>query len=527
MSRDPVLDIIVPIHNLGRWVDLCIRAVEHHTRSPFKLILVDNASTEPLCLEVLEAAAKRGHTVVRNPENKSFSNSVNRGVASGTAPNLVILNDDALVTQGWDDHFLQDLACPGVGMTGAQSNYASGYQGMGRLWDDAKFLVFVCVAITRKLWDELGPMDEVTYDGFSTEDLDYSYRVRWCRRVEKAVPMAGGGVATVPTLERSLEPVRKLRVSKAFVLHAGSQTLQATLGTLENLDKNNTKYMTRLAQHWGEDFVKENTRCQPKVLAVSFSAEEHTRVNFMIAFCGLRAGTGFNMACEFITRLPIHMARQLAAEKAVAGDYDFLFMVDDDMVFAGDTLVKLLKHFDDPAVQVVNCLAYGRKPPYYACIFKQAKNGFGYDNLEGHEDRGLIEVDGTGLSCCIIRTSVFRKLDKHYVNQLSDADKSSDAFSPPTKALDDAQAKSHKWWRPLSKLETAQLKDHDWFGHFERIGEDLFFCRRVKDLGLKVHVDTDQVIGHIGEPEIVGRRVKRAYMERQAQAAQFGERVNG
>jgi len=519
--NEPLMDIIIPVHNQGRWVELCVQAVKSFTKTPHRIIIVDNASDEQYTKNLLDKLGKEENVlVIRNPENKSFSNSINVGVAAGSAKNLVILNDDAIVSPGWDQHFLQDLADPSVGMTGARSNYASGRQGMGLAWDDAPFLVFVCVAITRKLWDELGPMDEVTYDGFSTEDLDMSYRVRWCeRRV----------VDGRPILQKANQPIRKLRVSKAFVLHAGSQTLQAELKSLQALDQNNDKYMKRLVAHWGEDFVKKNTKPFPKVLAVSFSAEEWTRVNFMIAFAGLRTGTGFNFACEHITRLPIHLARQVAAEKALAADADYLFMVDDDMVFLPDTLQKLVKIAqENPEVSVINALAYGRKPPYYACIFKQSKNGFGYDNMEGWEDKGVVEVDGTGLSCALIRTDVFRKLDTYYVDKLSPEDRAEvDAFGKSTHKLDEAKDHGHKWWRPLTKLELAQLKSHDWFGSFEKLGEDLFFCRRAKDAGFKIHVDTDQVIGHIGEPEIVGRRVKRAYLERQAQAMAMAERVNG
>src|ERR1700688_3956668 len=112
---DPVIDVIIPVHNQGDWVDLSIRSVENFTKAPFRLIIVDNASTEPRCLDVLKAAEARGHVGGRNPENKSFSNSCNVGIARGTAPNIVILNDDALVTPSWDGHLLQDLADPTVG----------------------------------------------------------------------------------------------------------------------------------------------------------------------------------------------------------------------------------------------------------------------------------------------------------------------------------------------------------------------------------------------------------------------------
>ncbi len=494
-SSSPVWDIVVPIHNQGSWVDLCIRAVEHHARLPYRLILVNNASTEGKCLEVLQHAENSGgHTVIHSEVNKSFSLSVNTGVQMGSAPNVMILNDDCVVTPGFDVHMLQDLTDPTVGMTGARSNYASGRQGMGVLFDDAPFLVFVCVGIKRKLYEEIGPLDGLTYDGFSTEDLDYSYRVKWCASVVKD---------GVKTLQKSNKPLRKLRVSEAFVLHAGSQTLQEIHGPQENMIRNNEKYMLRLQQHWGKDFVAKQTKITPKVLVCSFSAEEHTRVNFMLCLLALKTGP-MPFSYWHFTRLPIHIARQLACEKALNEGFDFLMMVDDDMIFNPDTLTVLARHMQNPDVNVVNALAYGRKPPYSSCAYEQAADGLHYNNLEGWENRGLLEVAGTGLSCCLIRTDALKVLDTFYVDKLSDAEKADHV-----------------------KLAEAQKKGRKLFGHWELLGEDLYFCKRMKDAGLKVHCDFSMIIGHVGEPEIVASRVKQAYMQKLAQSQGLMERVSG
>lgn len=450
----PLIDIVMLVHDQAGWADLAIRAVEHHTRNAYRLIIVDSASVELETKMMLEAAERRGHTIVRLPENKSFSNGVNAGIAAGDAKFVCILNDDAIVTEGWEGALIQDLTNKQIGMTGARSNYVSGPQGMGGAWPESKeppYLVFVCVAMRRELYNVVGPLDEETFDGFSTEDIDYSWRVK-----------AAG---------------HKLKVSNAFVLHAGSRTITAKVGSdPDAYNRMNAKYNARLVEKWGKQHCAENVKIQSKGLVVSYHAEEWTRVTFMESLMGLRRSDGVGFSYLHVRRAPIQMARQLAADYALDNGFDWFVQFDDDAVFPSDVLSKLLSHDKD----FVAAVAYQRKPPHLPCCYEIGEGGLLGAPMEGIEHTGLRRVDVTGMHCSIMKTSVIRRLREG------------------TK-------------KPDGSVDVPGIRQY--FGGFDnKVGEDFAFCLNLKKIGIPVYVDSDFIAGHIGSEIIVDEHYKQEFM---------------
>lgn len=468
-----MLDIVLLTHCQGVWLDLAIRAVEAHTRNPYRLIIVDSAATDPKTKEVIDDAYSRGHSVVRLGENRSFSNGVNAGVNAGTNKFVVILNDDALVTENWDTYLLQDASQKEVGLVGARSNYAAGAQGDPSWQGEPPFLVFVCVAFRRETWKLVGPLDEETFDGFSSEDLDYSWRVR----------KAG----------------LKLKVSNAYVLHAGSRSLQNTLQTGEALRKNNEKYNLRLTEKWGKEWVTKNTQMRPRVLVASYHAEEHTRVKFLGDVIQLKSasfgtqgvgegGGRYGFAYYQHTRTPIHMARQVVCDYATDNGFDALIQLDDDATFPNDLLPRLLSHQKD----VVCALAYGRKPPHMTCVFElgditdatpenerfNGKTLFG-NAMEGIEHTGLRRVDVSGFHCSLVKTSVIRRMREGLKN-------------------------------PDGSVRVPGTRQY--FGGFEnKVGEDFAFCHNLRKYEIPLYVDTDLISGHIGDAVVIDEAYKKAF----------------
>lgn len=434
----PVLDIVMLVHDCANWADLSIRAVEHHTKNAYRLIIVDMASQEAKTKAMLDDAEKRGHTVLRLSDNRSFSHGVNAGVEAGSAPFIVILNDDAIVHEGWDTTMLTEAAPKHVGMVGARTNFALGAQGMGQFFGDPPFLVFVCVALRRAVWNTIGPMDAENFDGFSGEDLDYSWRV--------------------------LKAGYQLKLSGAYVYHAGSRTLANTLGDVERRRKNDEKYGLILRNKWGEAWIKEHSKLQPRILVITYHAEEHTRVAFMASLQTLKNTGGVGYAFHNVTRTPIHMARQSACDYAADNGYDVLVQFDDDATFPPDVIPRLLAHGKD----AVTALAYQRKVPYGACIFELGPDGMFGRPLEGWEHTGLRKVDVSGFHCSAIKTSI------------------------------------------IHRMRAAGIKNY--FGGFEnKVGEDFAFCLNMKKLGIPLYCDTGLISGHIGSAIVVDEQFKKNY----------------
>lgn len=436
-----LVDIVMLVHDQAGWADLAIRAVEHHTKNPYRLIIVDNASVEQKTRDLFEDVKKRGHTVIHLSENRSFSNGVNAGVNAGDSPFVIILNDDAIVTEGWDGALLQDASDKFTGLVGARSNFAAGPQGDPGYVGEVPFLVFVCVAMRRHVWNTVGPLDEHTFDGFSSEDLDYSWRVK----------KAG----------------LTLKVSNAYVLHAGSRTLASTVGDSNARAANNLKYHLRLVEKWGKDHVNEKTKMRQSVLVVSYHAEEWTRVEFMKHLLNLRNTGGYGFSYLQVCRAPIQMARQLAMDYALDNNADVVIQLDDDATFPPDIIRRLLAH----QKEIVTTIAYQRKPPHHACIFELGEDGMFGAPLNGWEHTGLRKVDVSGFHCSATRTSVIRKMREAGIKQ--------------------------------------------YFGGFDnKVGEDFAFSLNCKKIGIPIYCDTELISGHIGAAIVVDEQYKREFVAR-------------
>jgi GT2 family glycosyltransferase len=442
------------VHDRADWADLAIRAVERFTRNPYRLIVVDSASVEPESRALFKEVEGRGHTVLHLAENRSFSHGVNAGVSLGNAKFIVILNDDAIVTEGWDGALLQDAVPRHAGLVGARSNYASGAQGDPAFIGDPPYLIFVCVAMRREVWNAVGPMDEVTFDGFSSEDLDYSWRVK----------KAG----------------YELKVSSAYVLHVGSRTLGVVVGAAPELrQKNDAKYNARLLEKWGREWAAEHSKTGSRGLVATFHAEEWTRVSFMGALMGLKRSDGVGFSYHHATRMPIQVARTAIADFALDQGFDWLIQLDDDAIFPSDLLRRLLVHQKD----VVCALAYQRKPPHLPCAFEVGEDGMLGKPLEGIEHTGLRKVDVSGFHCSIMRTSVIKRL--------RDGLKGEKEGDPP-------------------RIPGTRL----YYGGFDnKVGEDFAFSLNCKKIGVQIYVDTDLIAGHIGDSIVVDEAYRKRYVQ--------------
>lgn len=469
---EPLIDIVMLISKQGTWSDLAIRAVEHHTKNPYKLWIVDQAVTDPNVKAVINAAKSREHTVVYMAENRSFSNGNNAGIRAGSAKYVVILNDDAIVAENWDGAFIQDLSDKSVGLVAARTNYAAGPSGDPGFVGDPPWVAFVCVGFRREIFESVvGPMDEENFTGFAAEDLDYCFQIR----------KAG----------------LKIKLSNAYVLHAGSRSIPVlTSGGSKDAEivrasynAHNEKYNRVLVEKWGKDFVTANTKLKQKVLVTSYHAEHWTRVRFAGALLTLKAGSssgvagggpdGGNFGFTYYqhVRTPIHLARQLVCDYALKEGYDVLVQIDDDATFNSDLIRRLLSHNKE----VVTTLAYQRKPPYLPCVYERTSQDAVVGNpMENLEQTGLRKVDISGFHVSALRLSVIRKMRDY---------------------------RSTKFPAGIT----------EYWGGWERAGEDFCFCRNLVEIGVPLYCDTDIIVGHIGEEPVIDQNYRRLYRDGKAQ----------
>ena len=109
-NPNPVLDLVVPIHGQIEMNQIFFDSLIKNTRSPFRLIVVDNASPDGSA-DFFESrnSQETPVVVIRNPHNQCYPVSINQGVLAGSAPVVGFLNNDILVGPGWDEPLLEGL----------------------------------------------------------------------------------------------------------------------------------------------------------------------------------------------------------------------------------------------------------------------------------------------------------------------------------------------------------------------------------------------------------------------------------
>ena len=95
----PKISIITAVYNQLAMNQIYWENLKKNTQHPFELIVIDNASTDASA-DFFESVGAR---VIRNPGNYSYPVSQNQGIAVAQGEWLAFLNNDIIVSEGWDE----------------------------------------------------------------------------------------------------------------------------------------------------------------------------------------------------------------------------------------------------------------------------------------------------------------------------------------------------------------------------------------------------------------------------------------
>lgn len=185
----------------------------------------------------------------------------------------------------------------------------------------------------------------------------------------------------------------------------------------------------------------------------------------MVFWCG-RNLPQYDFGYHGVTKMEQFRARNRIVDAALAGDWQYVLMLDDDHIVPPNLVEILLGHLEKhPEYGVVGALYYQRGGSYEPVIMRRKSKEPGDYTFEfvKHYDReiaepGLYEVDLIGGGCMLFRTEVFYKI------------------LPP-----------YFWWEYYA-------------------GTDVSICGRLQDAGVRIAVDTSVELGHLGNKAIITSR---------------------
>jgi hypothetical protein len=145
-------------------------------------------------------------------------------------------------------------------------------------------------------------------------------------------------------------------------------------------------------------------------------------------------------------------ARNFIAQHAVDVGAEYVFFLDYDVAPPSNTLVRLMQHDVPVAAAVYN----SKSVPTWPLIYVRGHN----HAFEDWETGDLVEADGVGMGATVIKTEVFKKLKK-------------------------------PWFRTVPGYTSngSSVLPH--------MTEDIWFCDKVRDAGIKILVDTSLQAGHV------------------------------
>lgn len=125
-SRQPA-DVVIPVYNGLPALASCLESVLFTVQPPSRIVVVDDASTDPEVAVLLQRFIATGRfQIIRQPHNAGFPAAANAGIAACPDRDVVLLNSDTLLPPRWLEQ-LHDAAwsAPDIGTATPLSNHGS------------------------------------------------------------------------------------------------------------------------------------------------------------------------------------------------------------------------------------------------------------------------------------------------------------------------------------------------------------------------------------------------------------------
>ncbi len=209
LIEQPLISIVIANKDHIDDLDKCICSiVEKSTYTNYEIVVVENNSTDAKTFEYYEKAKKQyGIRVVTWQSNGKFNYSAinNLGVKESKGDYVLLLNNDIeIITPEWLEEMLMFAQRKDVGAVGVKLYYPDntiqhagvilgiggvgghshkyfprsneGYMSRTKIAQNLSAVTAACIMVPRRVWDEVGGLDETFEVAFN--DVDFCMRIR-------------------------------------------------------------------------------------------------------------------------------------------------------------------------------------------------------------------------------------------------------------------------------------------------------------------------------------------------------------
>jgi len=157
-------------------------------------------------------------------------------------------------------------------------------------------------------------------------------------------------------------------------------------------------------------------------------------------------------------------ARNNLARASKEQNYTHLLWIDADMVFNADMAIELSRHFVRSEIDMISALAFGRQEGNFPIGYLKIHSDKRYARSPiTHYPNTLYEVDGFGMAAVLMKADVFARIPE------------------------------------------------PWFSFDNGIAEDVYFCTKAREYGIRMWIDGSCKIGHLGDPVVINEDAYKQY----------------
>jgi len=377
------IDIIIPVFNQLEYTQKCIKSVQKNTKN-YNLIIINNGSTDGTSKYLEELNRLPEIIIIDSDTNQGFVVATNQGLKV-SKNDVVLLNNDTEVSEGWLDMLKESAENTEVGAVGPLSSAIDQEQYFGHYKEKwtGEYLAFFCCLIKREVINKIGLLDENIEIGMG-DDNDY------CTRIKKEG--------------------YKLCLNTSIIVTHHHRTTIKTIPNMEQIAKKNIEYLNTKYNNKG---MIQNLQNKKKVyVAIPNEWNIHPSLHYYMRM--LEDDPRYETKTRTPARKTIDNNRNLIVKEFLETDYDYLLMIDSDIIPTKNILD--LVELDKDVIGGV-CPQWHEDDMYWV-VMDRVEDG--YKQVPIEKRGGLKEVDAIGSGCMLIARRVLEKVKAPFERKWSE-----------------------------------------------------------------------------------------------------------